>query len=55
MRSAHHVFFLGFVTASFAFSATTPRESLLVLSKADHTLVIVDPSTLKVVAKPPIL
>jgi len=33
---------------------TTPKESLLVLSKHDHTLAIVDPATLKVVAKMPV-
>jgi YVTN family beta-propeller protein len=33
---------------------STPRESLLVLSKADHTLAIVDPATLKVLAKIPV-
>ena len=32
----------------------TPKEALLVLSKGDHTLAIVDPSTLKVVAKAPV-
>src|SRR5215475_4242328 len=32
----------------------TPKESLLVLSKHDHTLAIVDPATLKVVAKMPV-
>ena len=31
-----------------------PSEALLVLSKGDHTLAIVDPSTLKVIAKAPI-
>ena len=33
---------------------STPRESLLILSKHDHTLAIVDPATLKVVAKAPV-
>ena len=32
----------------------TPSASLLVLSKQDHTLAIVDPSSLKVVAKAPV-
>lgn len=32
----------------------TPKQSLLVLSKHDHTLSIVDPSTLKVVASAPV-
>jgi DNA-binding beta-propeller fold protein YncE len=33
---------------------STPRQSLLVLSKHDHTLSIVDPSTLKVVGSAPV-
>jgi YVTN family beta-propeller protein len=33
---------------------STPKEALLVLSKGDHTLAIVDPSSLKVVAKAPV-
>jgi len=33
--------------------APTPREALLVLSKGNHTLAIVDPATLKVVATMP--
>src|SRR5271168_3662991 len=32
---------------------TTPQKALLVLSKGDHTLSIVDPATLKVVARMP--
>ena len=37
-----------------AFAASTPHESLLVLSKGDHTLAIVDPSNLQVVARMPV-
>src|SRR5579871_1062362 len=33
---------------------TTPRETLLALSKRDHTLAIVDPSSLKVLARIPV-
>ena len=45
--------------ATLALSATllaqsTPRDSLLILSKSDHTLAIVDPATLKVLAKIPV-
>lgn len=40
--------------AGQAFAQTMPKESLLVLSKHDHTLAIVDPGTLKVVAKMPV-
>jgi YVTN family beta-propeller protein len=34
--------------------STTPKTSLLVLSKHDHTLAIVDPATLRVVARVPV-
>lgn len=44
--------FLGTVFGSSLFPASS--EALLVLSKGDHTLAIVDPSTLKVVAKAPV-
>ncbi len=46
--------------ATFIFPATacnaqsTPKQSLLALSKADHVLAIVDPSTLKVTARIPV-
>ena len=42
------------VSALATYGATTPRESLLVLSKADHMLAIVDPSSLQVVARMPV-
>src|SRR4051812_38394222 len=32
----------------------TPKRSLLALSKANHTLAIVDPATLKVIARIPV-
>src|ERR1700741_3440300 len=35
-------------------AAQTSKESLLVLSKKDHTLAIINPATLKVVAKAPV-
>jgi len=54
MKAVRLVVFLGFTAASIAWSESTPREALLVLSKGDHTLAIVDPSTLKVVAKAPV-
>jgi YVTN family beta-propeller protein len=38
----------------FAQAQPTPRQSLLVLSKHDHTLAIVDPATLKVVGRAPV-
>lgn len=50
---------LSFFIAALALSAcllsqSTPRESLLILSKSDHTLAIVDPTTLKVLARIPV-
>jgi len=36
------------------FAQNTPRESLLILSKQDHTVAIVDPTTLKVISKIPV-
>lgn len=39
--------------AAWAQHAPTPREALLVLSKGNRTLAIVDPETLKVVATMP--
>ena len=39
---------------SMIYAESTPRETLLVLSKGEHTLAIVDPSNLKVVARAPV-
>src|SRR5882762_3400564 len=48
-------FFLAiFSFPSILLAQSTPKESLLILSKHDHTLAIIDPATLKVVAKAPI-
>src|SRR5205085_906422 len=44
---------ISLLAASAMWAESTPREALLVLSKADHMLVIVDPTSLKVVAKAP--
>lgn len=41
------------LTAFQAFAASSPQQALLVLSKGNHTLSVVDPSTLKVVATMP--
>ncbi|MEJ7685307.1 MAG: cytochrome D1 domain-containing protein [Segetibacter sp.] len=58
-----HVFRLiivNFILVTFIFEATgcnaqsTPNRSLLALSKANHTLAIVDPGTLKVIARIPV-
>jgi YVTN family beta-propeller protein len=54
MKSVRLALLLGLTAASLGWSESTPREALLVLSKGDHTLAIVDPSTLKVVAKAPV-
>ncbi len=40
--------------AAAGWSQSTPRVSLLVLSKTDHMLAIVDPTTLRVVARVPV-
>lgn len=42
------------VLVSAVLAAQTPKESLLALSKRDHTLAIVDPVSLKVLAKVPV-
>jgi len=42
------------LTSGILHAAETPKASLLVLSKGDHTLSIVDPSTLKVVTRLPV-
>lgn len=43
-----------FVVPMVLNAQTTPKEILLALSKRDHTLAIVDPSSLKVIAKAPV-
>ncbi|SRR5579871_104741 len=42
-----------FVVAALSAQSATPAKSLLILSKTDHTLSIVDPAALKVIAKMP--
>jgi YVTN family beta-propeller protein len=54
MRAGCLLLFLGLTNAALAGCASTPREALLVLSKGDHTLAIVDPASLNVVAKAPV-
>jgi len=44
---------LGLLSPIFA-SAQAPKETLLALSKRDHTLSIVDPASLKVLSKVPV-
>jgi YVTN family beta-propeller protein len=49
------IFILANLAGSAAvFAQNTPRESLLILSKHDHTVSIVDPTTLKVITKIPV-
>lgn len=43
-----------FLILSFAVSACEAQSRLLALSKSDHTLAIIDPSTLKVLARVPV-
>lgn len=45
---------LAFCTTAPAQSAPTPHESLLILSKQDHTVSIIDPATLKILGKVPV-
>ena len=47
-------FFAALVLAAVLIAQSTPRESLLILSKSDHTLAIVDPGTLKVLTRIPV-
>ncbi len=61
MRSRSTQFLIpGAALAAFLFVALvvaaqpTPRRSLLALSKHDHTLAVVDPATLKVIARAPV-
>jgi len=50
-----NIFLTLFICSSFNSSAqSTPPRSLLALSKADHVLAIIDPVTLKIIAKVPV-
>lgn len=53
MPNARKFAALGAVLITGLLPAQTPQVSLLVLSKGDHTLSIVDPASLKVIAKMP--
>lgn len=46
--------FLALGTAALAWAQPTPKQALLVLSKQAHTLSIVDPATLQVLARVPV-
>src|SRR5581483_10718352 len=54
MRAACRFFLFTAIAGTVLYAESTPRETLLVLSKRDHTLAIVDPSNLKVVARVPV-
>src|SRR5262249_29409543 len=54
MRRIYFLLLLALLCAPAAFPQGALKESLLVLSKRDHTLAIVDPATLKVVTKMPV-
>jgi YVTN family beta-propeller protein len=53
-KQAVGIFFLGLFFATLVLAQNTPQDTLLVLSKRDHTLAIVDPSNLKVIARAPV-
>ena len=49
------IFLVAFMYAATDSKAqSTPKRSLLALSKTNHTLAIVDPATLKIIAKVPV-
>jgi YVTN family beta-propeller protein len=54
MKSAGLLLLINAAAAGLCFAESTPHEALLVLSKGDHTLAIVNPSNLKVVARAPV-
>lgn len=47
-------FLVGVASCSSAQTTPTPRRALLALSKTDHTLAVIDPANLKVVARLPV-
>jgi YVTN family beta-propeller protein len=54
MKTIHLALLIGVGIVGIASEASTPREALLVLSKGDHTLAIVNPTNLKVLARVPV-
>jgi YVTN family beta-propeller protein len=54
MKTIGVVVLITVAALSMAYAGSTPRETLLVLSKGEHTLAVVDPSNLKVVARVPV-
>jgi YVTN family beta-propeller protein len=54
MKTIGFLFLISAAAASVSYAESTPREALLVLSKGEHTVAIVNPSNLKVVARVPV-
>src|SRR5690348_14803907 len=54
MKMFHLVLLMSAAAGRLASAESTPREALLVLSKGEHTLAIVDPSNLNVIARAPV-
>ncbi len=54
LRLASVVLLVGLAGSNVLHAQDTPKDSLLVLSKADQTLAIVDPSSLKSIARIPV-
>ncbi len=54
MKTAKFLLLINAAAAGVCFAESTPHEALLVLSKGDHTLAIVNPANLKVVARAPV-
>jgi DNA-binding beta-propeller fold protein YncE len=54
MRALRPIPVLALLATNLIYAESTPHEALLVLSKGDHTIAIVDPSNLKVIAKAPV-
>lgn len=54
MNAAVRLFLLAFLLTTMVNAQSTPKNSLLALSKKDHTLSIVDPASLKILAKVPV-
>jgi len=54
MRAACVLLFITLAVVPIAVSQSTPNRVLLALSKQDHTLAIVDPTSLKVLARVPV-
>jgi YVTN family beta-propeller protein len=54
MKTIRVLLLISIAVVSMAYAESTPREALLVLSKGDHTLAIIDPSNFKVLARVPV-